>query len=587
MVDLSVKSTSRTKSIGIDLLVALATALLLWAAFAPVGLFLFAWIALVPLLWRVHRITRTWHAALIGYVTGVLFFLCGFHWLFNATRGGYVVVCLILSLYWMLAAALIHRIRHTSPIAYTIGVAAIFTATEFLRGIVLGGFPWLNIGHTQTPFLLLCQIADVTGVAGVTAWVVMVNACIMRIAYSLVALRKTSPSPGTPVEGQGEGSPDGERHFNRASNHALTLTVSPAGEGIRQVIPALMSVVVLTALLCIYGMLRTNSPSTTEALSIALVQSNHIHTPDGAKTVTQQEQIDYLLDRSRAIRDVDVIAWPETTMPPLNVEARTEPGLGGAVLFNRTLDQLAALARDRNAAIVTGGYFVGGFKGEPGKRKATDIRNSVYCIAPNGELRGRYDKIRLVPFAEYVPFQESGRWAHRLMTKFATASYAAGYRLTPAQDRTVFEVDRPSTTPLRVATPICFEDTIAPLVRSFIVPSDVDSRKRADLILNISNDGWFNAAEKALHLQIARFRSIENRVPTARVSNTGQSAFIDSSGRIMSQLDPFAEGVLVGRPMIDSRLTLYTRVGEAFAWACVGWSVIILAWHTRRRTAAK
>jgi apolipoprotein N-acyltransferase len=499
----------------------------LWAAIAPIGQFYLAWVGLVPLFWRLQSTIHTRRAAALGFVSGAFFFALGFHWLFHATWPGYLVVCMILSLYWMLAAIVIHRVRGLGALSFILVAAATWAATEYLRGTVLGGFPWLNLGETQAPFMLLfCQIADVTGVAGVTAWAVLINATLFRLILDW-----------------------------RNSIHAATLSF------------------VLTLLLAGYGWMRMRPvEDSSPSLRIALVQSNHVHTPDGTKTVTQQQQIDYLLERSKAIENVDLIAWPETTMPPLNVEARTEPGLGGAALFNRTLEQVGLLARDRNASIVTGGYFVGGFRGEVGKRKATDIRNSVYVISRDGQLAGRYDKIRLVPFAEYIPFQESQNVFHRVMTSFATRSYAAGYRLTPADERTVFEFPSPGYR-ARVIAPICFEDTIAPLIRRFFKPEGGASHKRADLILNISNDGWFNSFEKAQHLQIAVFRSIENRVPTARVSNTGQSAFIDSDGRITASLPAFEEGILLGTCRLDPRISFYTRFGDVFAWLCIGVSL--------------
>lgn len=558
------------RRLAIDVATALGSSVLLWLSFPPAGQFYLAWVALVPLLCRIHFTKRTPSAACYGYATGLLFFLFGFHWLCFATTGGYIVVCLILSLYWALFAALTHRYRRFGPVAYSFAFAIAFASTEYLRGVVLGGFPWLNLGHTQSPFLLICQIADVTGVAGITAWVAMINACVARLLIGIYEKRLAAPSRDTP----------GASRRESLSSHPNPIPAHQA-RGPETVLAQIIVPIVITLCLLGYGLWR-NSQITVEAstVSIALVQSNHIHTPDGEKTVTQQEQIDYLLQKSRTINNVDLIAWPETTMPPLNVEARTEPGLGGAAFFNQTLEQIGTLAQDRNAAIVTGGYFVGGFKGEMGKRKATDIRNSVYVISRNRELVGRYDKVRLVPFAEWLPFQDSESVLHRLMSRFATASYAGGYHLTPSTELKVFKMPG-----VRVVTPICFEDTIAPLVRRFFAPDERVSLKRADLILNISNDGWFNAAEKQLHLQIAVFRSIENRVPAARVSNTGQSASIDSNGRIVETLPAFSEGILISTCRLDPRVSFYTCYGEAFAWLCLIGSVVFLGLSFRPNAA--
>ncbi len=169
--------------VRIDLLVALSTAPLLWAAIAPIGQFYLEWVGLVPLLWRLHSIYRTRRAAAIGFVSGLAFFALGFHWLFYATWPGYLVVCVIMGLYWMLAAIIIHRVRGFGALWSIPVAAATWAGTEYLRGTVLGGFPWLNLGETQAPtMLLLCQIADVTGAAGVTAWVVLPNATLLRLA---------------------------------------------------------------------------------------------------------------------------------------------------------------------------------------------------------------------------------------------------------------------------------------------------------------------------------------------------------------------------------------------------------------------
>ena len=102
--------------------------------------------------------------------------------------------------------------------------------------------------------------------------------------------------------------------------------------------------------------------------------------------------------------------------------------------------------------------------------------------------------------------------------------------------------------------------------------------KRADFLVNLTNDGWFKANENAQHLQAAIFRSIENRVWTARSVNTGISGFIDSNGLPSDLLPVREEGTSVQQIMIDRRLTFYTKFGDLFAGACVGGSAILAAW---------
>ena len=134
----------------------------------------------------------------------------------------------------------------------------------------------------------------------------------------------------------------------------------------------------------------------------------------------------------------------------------------------------------------------------------------------------------------------------------------ANYQLEPGSedDLTVFPLARPDGhpgVPWRVVTPICFEDIDADLCAQMCRPDAGDPRKRADVLVNVTNDGWFAANENAQHFQAAVFRSIENRVPTARAVNTGISGFIDPVGRTTGLLPARTDGTSVavvqaGRP---------------------------------------
>jgi apolipoprotein N-acyltransferase len=117
-------------------------------------------------------------------------------------------------------------------------------------------------------------------------------------------------------------------------------------------------------------------------------------------------------------------------------------------------------------------------------------------------------------------------------------------------------------------TAICFEDMDGDLIRRMFKPGP-DGHKRADLIVNITNDGWFKYNEMPQHLQFAVFRSIENRVPTARSVNTGISGFIDSMGRTSNLIPTNQIGTSVKTLALDDRITLYTRIGDVFAYICV------------------
>ena len=113
------------------------------------------------------------------------------------------------------------------------------------------------------------------------------------------------------------------------------------------------------------------------------------------------------------------------------------------------------------------------------------------------------------------------------------------------------------------------------------------TEKRADIICNLTNDGWFAANENAGHLQIAAFRCIENHTPMVRSVNTGKSAFIDSSGRILASLPARVEGTLIHQVNLDNRFTVFTRIGDAFGIACGFLSCIITAVFSLKRRLDK
>jgi apolipoprotein N-acyltransferase len=133
-----------------------------------------------------------------------------------------------------------------------------------------------------------------------------------------------------------------------------------------------------------------------------------------------------------------------------------------------------------------------------------------------------------------------------------------------------------SQTAVRFISPICLENIDPAIVVQMIRDSSA-SGKQADFIANISNDGWFAVQERHQHLQTTVFRCIENRVPMVRCSNTGISAFIDSSGRVLESMGPDTSGFAVRQLELDGRHTFYTRHGDVFAYACLAISACAIA----------
>ncbi|MDW8262367.1 MAG: apolipoprotein N-acyltransferase [Phycisphaerales bacterium] len=528
-----------------------ASAAVLNLAFAPFNQFYLAWVALAPWLIAVARSGSAWTAAGLGFASGLMFFGIMLHWLWHATIPGTFALLLYLSLYWALAGGVIHRVARLAGVfpghsatgsvipllKFALGAAAVWTTCEWLRGWVFGGFPWASLSQTQVPAVLLCQIAELTGHFGISFWLVLINALIAGLV--LTQFRARPVLAGSAVAG------------------SVTLGVVA------------------------FGLWRCAEVVPSDGPNILIVQPDFPHARGGARRVTFDQQIRFHFQTTeqalqQASEPVDLIVWSETVLPAMNPEAirRSTNPAHATELEKRLRD----LVQRNNTSLVFGGYAL--LKLEASRSDA-DVRNSTYLYAPDA-LPQRYDKIHLVPFGETVWFKDSIPWLHRLL--FKLAAYSVEYVITPG-DRaamTVFSIpchrrgpgDSSATQRVRFITPICFESINSALVAQML--REPGGGKRADLIVNITNDGWFNRFHKAQNMQMSRLRAVENRLWMVRASNTGISGVIDPAGRLVESLPAGREGVIVRRVGIDPRATPYTRLGNWFPALCAGVSMLML-----------
>ncbi|MEO6435269.1 MAG: apolipoprotein N-acyltransferase, partial [Tepidisphaeraceae bacterium] len=431
-------------------LVALSV-VLLSLSFAPFGHFYLAWVAMAPWLMAVVSTRSFARAFLWGWLAGMMFFLVNLSYLAFVTVPGWLVLSAYLALFWAAAAAIVRGAPARRLLLSAAGVAAVWTSMEWLRGNVGPALPLLFIGHTQTPVLPLCQIADVTGVHGVTFTVVLANAML-----------------------------------------ALTLLTST---GRKKTWPAWAMGGVIIVMVIAYGGFRMSQASTFDGPTVLVVQPNDRDFRNKASLDKQREYIAYHLDRTQAAlqqsKKIDLIVWSETTMPSLNPEPRER--LRGTTLGN-FLDQvhraIRSVAARYDAGIVTGGYYVGGYAGETGREAPTEYRNAAYFYDRSGEQAGRYDKIHLMAFGEFIPFRTSAPWLYRLLLRLGANTEE--YNLTPGEGESVnvFTLGgREGGDSTRFITQICFDDLDSRLIaRSF---RGSDGEKRASMIINLTNDGWF------------------------------------------------------------------------------------------------
>jgi apolipoprotein N-acyltransferase len=381
--------------------------LLMSLAFAPIGQWYLAWVALAPWLVAVGKAPTVRSAFFRGWLGGAAFFAVNLWWLWTASISGTVVLVIYLGLYWGIAGGLIRafhlldrterehapqKVPHGSTastasiyIVRIFSIAVVWVAVEWLRCHVASGLPWLPLGVTQTPFILMCQVADFGGPWLVSFWVILPNALAALAWIHRDSLRELRV-PAVPIAG------------------------------------AIMVV-------AIYGVVRLQFTPSIPGPRVMVLQSNFPHRRGGAPTVERHEVVDYFLrelEQRLTAEHVDLVILPEAAFPPINDEARFELAKAPVGAFLETVHQrLLEISRTHETALLVGGTAVTGWTRQGNERIGGEIRNSAYFIDSASDVAvRRYDKINLVRFSERAPLTIGPEWARRAML-FIAASRAS------------------------------------------------------------------------------------------------------------------------------------------------------------------
>ena len=251
----------------------------------------------------------------------------------------------------------------------------------------------------------------------------------------------------------------------------------------------------------------------------------------------------------------DLVVWPESPAPYFGDDPR----------FQQAMRSVAAAM---HAPLVVGG--VGTDFSLTGH--ISNFYNSAFIIDADGERVGRYDKIHLVPFGEYIPFQDLLTFAHKLTGRVGL--------FTRGTERDAFLLDTQSGGSHRYGVFICYEAVFADEVRQF-------ARHGAEVFVNIWDDGWYgDTSAPWQHLNMARMRAIENRRWLLRDTNSGVTAAIDPEGRVRQSIPRHQTDALPAEFAFRNDITFYTAHGDVFAWLCAILSIGVVGWSlgkSRRR----
>ncbi|MBF0479999.1 MAG: apolipoprotein N-acyltransferase [Candidatus Omnitrophica bacterium] len=478
---------------------------LLILSFPKTDWFLLAWVGFVPLLALCEDCTFKqcfWNF----YWTGLFFFLGVFYWIgFSGfmvgeawlgvlTFAGAALLCAYFAFYFGLFGMIyFYRRKLWMPVLV---LPAAWVILEYGRAHFLSGFGWASLGYSQYKNLPLIQIADLTGVYGISFAVFFVNLCVWQAAC-----------------------------LRRKNIKSLGWLIIAAG---------------LLSFMAVYGVrqIKKFDQLQSSEVKVAIVQGN---VPQDEKW--NPEKWPAILDKYLKLTQTaiamkpDLVVWPETSFPGLLWQDKK---------YFESLMSFSSLHKTS--------LLVGSVVGENDK-----YFNSAFLLSSRGAIAGRYDKIHLVPFGEYVPLRKQIP---------ALASLIPMTDFTSGRELIVFDLGEKQKS-ARFAVLICFEDAIPEIVSKFV-------ERGAQFLVVITNDAWF-ADTKApfMHWQVSVLRAVENRRSVLRAANTGVSGFISPSGKMTGMVKNFSgkatyiEGAAMQPVLLVTDMTFYVRHGDVFVWGCL------------------
>ena len=490
-------------------LAAICTSGLLLAAFLN-GYYALGFVALVPWLIQLQR-ASSWRIVLCdGALMSMVYVLAAFTWLGAAIssytgmgRGtAILLLCLFAPLwqpqFWLYALSFALTRKQAVWLSIWVGTA-IWIISEWLLPKALGD----TLAYGLAPALYLRQGADVAGAAGLTALLLLVNAALAAAWF--------------------------RRHQGWRSVSVLA--------------PLSVALLLPTAM-AVYGTLRLNALNAyfdqpAPSLRVGMLQTSMVDYERRRQRQGSYAVVREVLDRHFALSQAaiehhgsEALLWSETVYPTPYGHPRSKDGAA----FDY---ELKSFVQNLGVPVLFGSYDMDE-KGE---------YNAAVLLDPQHELTARYRKTRLFPFTEQIPRILDFPWLRGMLPWAGNWQPGDGARVFPIRTRDGRE--------LNVVPLICLDD-VDPML------AIEGARLGAQAIVGLSNDSWFSQYPQGmeLHLAVARFRSIETRLPQLRVTTNGYTAFIDPNGEVLARTKIGDQSVLAGEvPIRTAPMSLVTRWG--------------------------
>ena len=524
----------------------------------PVWRTVFAWFALVPLLMGLLRLplpgesrrwTLGWSAA-AGWLCGAVWFDANCYWVYDTVHlyGGMngptgLFAMLLFGLYlgfWFgvfalaLAGIRLATMGTRSGWLAFAGIPFLWVAMEFALARI-PEFPWDLLGYSQVDNALLMRLAPWTGVYGISFLVAGVNA-LLAAGLVLKVEEKRADGVGFSVA---------------AFCGCLGLSIVGLGMAGSMVHPA--------------------RPS-AEAMAVLIQPNLDVANDDVWVGPEWDRRMAQFAALGRENCGPYIAGMPDTAAPEVMVKCAVPMSAPALIAWPESpagfrdndpvfRAAMAAIVKSDRAPLIVGDW---GLSSEPASEPGGrfQIYNSASVVSSDGRFVGRYDKMHLVPFGEYVPMRDVLFFAHKLTQNLSDLSVGA--------ERTVFAVHGH-----RYGVFICYESVFGDEIRQF-------AKNGAEVLVNISDDGWYgDTSAPWQHLNMARMRAAENRRWILRDTNNGVTSSIDPYGTVRQSIRRHEVGALAARFGYGAEMTFYTMHGDWVAWGCALVTLIGFGWAGR------
>ncbi len=485
------------------------------------------WIALIPLLLALllpgAKAQLTVGAtSLLGYTCGVFWYLGNCAWIYQTMYlyGGLpkpvsfailILFALYLGLYHAFFAILLLWVRRSRlGISGALAAAPFLWVTTELARARITGFPWDLLGNAQVDNLLLTRLAPWAGVMSLSFVVVAINAAIAWMFLHPGRKQVTLGVVGVVTA-----------LFLQLGGRLPVMSSRTAGTG------ALNRTAVLMQENLEVGAVGRSTQPISASQELDLFALDSLSPKRFTSRDSAQPRESLLTSRPT------LIVWPEA---PSHLQS-SDPAFRSA---------MSTLARRAEAPLIIGSL---GVDFSPVPVRGYYLYDSASLFHADGSYQGRYDKIHLVPWGEYIPFKDFFSFARKLTEGVGDMDRGV--------NRTVF-----TSQGHRYGVFICYESIFGDEVRRFALNG-------AEVLVNISDDGWYgDTGAPWQHLNMARMRAIENHRWLLRSTNTGVTAAIDPEGRLESEAPRHVRGAFAFPFAFEQGTTFYTQYGDWFAYLC-------------------